>query len=123
MYINDQTAVSGWFVALLYTFGKNYLVSMSYFQAMYCSYSQHHVLVQIPLPRYVVHFVSISVLYLETASCRNAGKDCVHKTQSGCALPQAPRKRAPGCPFTVYSCILVYLLLAQLAVLLGSSVA
>jgi hypothetical protein len=36
------------------------------------------------------------------ASCRNAGKDCVHKTQSGRILPRTLRKqelRAPGCPF------------------------
>jgi hypothetical protein len=38
---------------------------------------------------------------LETTSCRNVGKDCVCKTQSGRTL----RKRklcAPGCPFFYY---------------------
>jgi hypothetical protein len=42
------------------------------------------------------------VQVLETASCRNAGKDCIHKTKSGQTLPQTLRKqelRAPGCPF------------------------
>jgi hypothetical protein len=37
----------------------------------------------------------------ETASCRNAGKGCVHKTQSGQTLPWALCKRelcAPSCP-------------------------
>jgi hypothetical protein len=39
---------------------------------------------------------------LVTASCRNVGKDCVHKTQSGRTLPRTLRKqelRASGCPF------------------------
>jgi hypothetical protein len=39
---------------------------------------------------------------IETASRRNAGKDCVHKTKSGPTLPQTLRKqevRPPGCPF------------------------
>jgi hypothetical protein len=42
------------------------------------------------------------VQVLETATCRNAGKDCVHKTQSGRTLPWTLRKlelHAPGCPF------------------------
>jgi hypothetical protein len=42
------------------------------------------------------------VQLLETASCKNARKGCVHKTQSGQTLPQTLRKRelrAPGCPF------------------------
>jgi hypothetical protein len=40
---------------------------------------------------------------LETASCENAGKGCVHKTQSGRTLPRALHKRelrAPGCTFS-----------------------
>jgi ABC-type dipeptide/oligopeptide/nickel transport system ATPase component len=39
---------------------------------------------------------------LETPSCRNAGKDCVYKTQSGRTLLRTLRKRelrAPGYPF------------------------
>jgi hypothetical protein len=43
-----------------------------------------------------------SVHVLETASCRNVGKGCVHKTQSGQTLSRTLRKqelRAPGCPF------------------------
>jgi hypothetical protein len=39
---------------------------------------------------------------LETASCRNAGKCCINKTQSGRTLPRILHKRelrAPGCPF------------------------
>jgi hypothetical protein len=41
---------------------------------------------------------------LKTASCRNAGKDCVHKTQSGWTFPRTLRKRelhAPGWPFFI----------------------
>jgi hypothetical protein len=30
---------------------------------------------------------------VETVSCRNAGKDCIHKTQSGRTLPRTLRKR------------------------------
>jgi hypothetical protein len=43
-----------------------------------------------------------SVHVLETASCRNAGKGCVHKTQSVRTLPWTLHKCelcAPGCPF------------------------
>jgi hypothetical protein len=36
------------------------------------------------------------VQVLETASCRNARKDCVHKTRSGQTLFRIRRKRAPG---------------------------
>jgi hypothetical protein len=39
---------------------------------------------------------------LETTSCRNAGKSCVHKTESGRTFSRTLRKReqhAPGCPF------------------------
>ena len=46
------------------------------------------------------------VQVLETASCRNAGKGCVHKTQSGRTLPRTLCKRelhAPGCPFLCIS--------------------
>jgi hypothetical protein len=42
------------------------------------------------------------VQVLETASCKNAGKGYVHKTQSGRTLPYTLRKRelrAPDCPF------------------------
>jgi hypothetical protein len=42
------------------------------------------------------------VKVLETASCRNAGKCCIHKTQSGQTLPQTLCKqelRASGCLF------------------------
>jgi hypothetical protein len=42
---------------------------------------------------------------LETASCRNAGKGYVHKTQCGETLPQTLRKWelcAPGCTFYKY---------------------
>jgi hypothetical protein len=43
------------------------------------------------------------VQVVETTSCRNVGKCCVHKTQSDRTLPWTLRKqklRAPGCPFT-----------------------
>jgi hypothetical protein len=42
------------------------------------------------------------VQVLETASCINAGKGCVHKTESGQILPRTLRKqelRASGCPW------------------------
>jgi hypothetical protein len=42
------------------------------------------------------------VQVLETTSCRNAGKGCVHKTQSSQTLPQTLHMRelcALGCPF------------------------
>jgi hypothetical protein len=42
---------------------------------------------------------------LETASYRNVGKCCVHKTQSDRTLPRTLRKRelhVPGCPFYGY---------------------
>jgi hypothetical protein len=51
------------------------------------------------------------VQVMETASCRNAGKGCVHKIQSGRTFPRTLRKwelRAPGCPF------FIVLILAQL---------
>jgi hypothetical protein len=35
--------------------------------------------------------------FLETASCRNSGKGCVHKTQSGHTLRKW-ELRAPACP-------------------------
>jgi hypothetical protein len=46
------------------------------------------------------------VQVLETASCKNAGKDCVHKSknQSGQTLLWTLCKRelrAPGCPFSI----------------------
>jgi hypothetical protein len=45
---------------------------------------------------------------LKTASCRNVGEGCVHKTQSGRTLPRTWRKRelhTPGCPFNAeYVC-------------------
>jgi hypothetical protein len=44
----------------------------------------------------------LCVQVLKTASCRNAGEDCVHKTQSGRTLPRTLRKwelHVPGCPF------------------------
>jgi hypothetical protein len=34
----------------------------------------------------------------ETTSCRNAGKDCIHKTQSGWTLPRTRRKRELRAP-------------------------
>jgi hypothetical protein len=37
------------------------------------------------------------VQLLETTSCRNAGKECIHKTQSGRTLRKRDL-RAPGCP-------------------------
>jgi hypothetical protein len=52
------------------------------------------------------YFMVATIIYLvqvlETAYCRNAGKGCVHKIQSGRTLPRTLRKwelRAPGCPF------------------------
>jgi hypothetical protein len=42
----------------------------------------------------------VALLVLETAYCRNAGKDCVHKTQLGRTLPRTLCKRelrTPGC--------------------------
>jgi hypothetical protein len=33
------------------------------------------------------------VQVLETTSCRNAGKDCIHKTHSGQTLPRTMRKQ------------------------------
>jgi hypothetical protein len=42
-----------------------------------------------------------TVQVLETISCRNAVKDCVHKTQCGQTVPWTLRKlelHAPGCP-------------------------
>jgi hypothetical protein len=44
------------------------------------------------------------VQVLEIASCRNAGKCCVYKTQSGRTLPRTLRKqelRAPGGPLVI----------------------
>jgi hypothetical protein len=40
--------------------------------------------------------------FMETTSCRSAGKGCLHKTQSGWTLPRTLHKRelrAPGCLF------------------------
>jgi hypothetical protein len=48
------------------------------------------------------HEVMSWVQVLETASCGNEGKDCVHKTQSGLTLPRTLHKRelrASACPF------------------------
>jgi hypothetical protein len=36
--------------------------------------------------------------FLATASCRNTGKDCIHKTKRGRTLHKQ-ELRAPGCPF------------------------
>jgi hypothetical protein len=36
----------------------------------------------------------------ETSSCRNAGKGCVHKTQSGRTLPQGPDPTQTGATCT-----------------------
>jgi hypothetical protein len=55
-----------------------------------------------------IFIINLPILFfwvqvLETTSCRNVGKGCVHKTQSAQTLPWSLRKRelcAPGCPFT-----------------------
>jgi hypothetical protein len=41
------------------------------------------------------------VQVLETASCRNAGKGCVHKAQSGWTLPQT-LQAGTGCSFFTF---------------------
>jgi hypothetical protein len=78
--------------------------ALSYFVDLSLSCGLH-------LPTVEVHRLknlwSIVILWswvqvLKTASCRNAGKSCVHKIQSGRHFPRTLRKRelhAPGCPF------------------------
>jgi hypothetical protein len=42
----------------------------------------------------------VMVQAIETATCRNGGKYCIHKPESGRTLPQTLHKRelrAPGC--------------------------
>jgi hypothetical protein len=57
-------------------------------------------------------FFLLYLQVLETASCRNPGKCCVHKTQSGQTLPKTLRKqelRAPGCSLQCsFSCIVAF---------------
>jgi hypothetical protein len=60
----------------------------------------------------ILNFFVYAFIYLHfffcTASCRNAEKGCVHKTQSDRTFPRTGHKRelhAPGCPVLWISCL------------------
>jgi Na+/melibiose symporter-like transporter len=60
----------------------------------------------------LILFFLLYLQVLETPSCRNPGKGCVHKTQSGRTLPRTLRKqelRAPGCSLQCsFFCIVAF---------------